>query len=185
MKTRLDLYNNSWYDPGGGRLKRLLWYFVNHLIFNHGLLPINGLKISILRLFGARLGKGIVLKPSINIKYPWRLSIGDYAWIGEGVWIDNLGQVEIGAHACLSQGCLLISGNHNYRAEKFDLLVGDIALEEGVWIGTKAVVCGGVRAGSHAVLSAGSVASSNLESWMIYRGNPAIPVRKRQINANH
>ena len=79
----------------------------------------------------------------------------------------------------------MISGNHNYRSEKFDLLVGDIALEEGVWIGTKAVVCGGVRAGSHAVLSAGSVASSNLEPWMIYRGNPAIPVRKRQINAIH
>ena len=77
MSTRLDLYNNSWYQPGGTALKRLLWYFVNHLVFNHGLLPLNGLKCMLLRLFGAQVGKGVVVKPSVNIKYPWRLSIGD------------------------------------------------------------------------------------------------------------
>ncbi len=182
MSTRLDLYNNSWYQPGGTALKRLLWYFVNHLVFNHGLLPLNGLKCMLLRLFGAQVGKGVVVKPSVNIKYPWRLSIGDYVWIGEKVWIDNLGNVSIGNHACLSQDCLLICGNHNYKSEKFDLMVGDISIGEGAWIGTRSVVCPGVRVGAHAVLSAGSTASSDLDAWTIYRGNPALAVKARKFH---
>lgn len=183
MGTRLDRYDNSWYRPGGSPLSRLLWYFVNHLVFNHGLLPVNGLKTFLLRLFGARVGKGVVIKPSVNIKYPWNLSIGDFSWIGEKVWIDNLAAVFIGSHCCLSQDSLLICGNHNYKSEKFDLMTGEIHLEDGVWIGTRATVCPGVRAGSHAVLVAGSVASSDLEPMTIYRGNPAIPLKKREMNA--
>jgi len=183
MGTRLDLYNNAWYKPGGSFAGRLLWYFVNHLIFNHGLLPVNGLKVRLLRLFGAKVGRGVVIKPSVNIKYPWRLSIGDYSWIGENVWIDNLAQVNIGPHCCLSQECLLICGNHNYKSRTFDLMIGEIHLEEGVWIGTRAIVCPGVYAGNHAVLSAGSVASSNLHPMTIYRGNPAVAVKTREMNA--
>ena len=179
METRLDLYDNSWYRPGGSALKRLLWYFTNQLVFVHGLLPVNGLKVILLRLFGARIGKGVVIKPSVNIKYPWNLRAGDYVWIGEDVWIDNLGEVSLGNHVCLSQGCLLICGNHNYRSPGFDLMVEGISLEAGVWIGTRAVVCPGVKAASHAVLAAGSVASSDMEAYTIYRGNPAQAVKKR------
>ena len=181
MKTRLDLYNNSWYRPGGSPLSRGLWYFVNHLIFNNGLFPFSGFKCTILRLFGARVGSGVVIKPSVNIKYPWRLEIGNHVWIGEGVWIDNLGQVKIGDHVCLSQGCLLLCGNHNYRKETFDLMVGDITLEEGVWIGARALLGPGVHAGTHSVLEAGSVSGKNLEAFTIYRGNPAAIVKKRQF----
>lgn len=181
MVTRLDRYDNAWYKPGGTAAGRLVWYFINHLIFNHGLLPLNGIKVILLRLFGAKIGKGVVIKPCVNIKYPWRLSIGDYSWIGERVWIDNLAQVSIGAHCCLSQESLLICGNHNYKKQGFDLITGEIHLEDGVWIGTRAVVCPGVRAGSHAVLSAGSVASSDLQPMVIYRGNPAVPVKSREI----
>lgn len=162
---------------------RVIWYFVNQLIFNNGMLPLNGLKVVILRLFGARIGSGVVIKPSVNIKYPWRLAIGDHVWIGENVWIDNLAQVTIGSHSCLSQGCLLICGNHDYKSPTFDLMTGEIYLEEGVWIGTRAVVCPGVMAGSHSVLSAGSVASSALQAGIIYRGNPAMPVKTREMNA--
>ena len=110
MQTRLDLYDNSWYKPGGTALSRLLWYFANQLIFNHHLLPLNALKCLLLRLFGAKVGKGVVIKPAVNIKYPWRLEIGDFVWIGEGVWIDNLGMVKLGSHVCLSQGSLLLAG---------------------------------------------------------------------------
>jgi putative colanic acid biosynthesis acetyltransferase WcaF len=118
----------------------------------------------------------------VNIKYPWRLEIGNFVWIGEEVWIDNLGQVKIGDHTCLSQGCLLLCGNHNYRKETFDLMVGDITLEEGVWIGAGAIVGPGVHAASHAVLEAGSVSGKNLDAWTIYRGNPAQRVKSRKFD---
>jgi putative colanic acid biosynthesis acetyltransferase WcaF len=121
------------------------------------------------------------IKPSVNIKYPWRLSIGDYSWIGENVWIDNLDNVTIGNHCCISQGVMLLCGNHNYKKTTFDLIIAPITLEDGVWIGAHSVVCPGVRCKSHTVLSINSVATSNLETDTIYQGNPAKAIRKRII----
>lgn len=179
-ETRLNSFDNSWYKPGG-HLKRLLWYFINILFFQNPFFPFVSIKRTILRLFGARIGKGVIVKPNVNIKYPWFLEIGDYSWIGEGVWIDNLTQVSIGANCCVSQGALLLSGNHNYKKESFDLILKSIVLEEGVWIGANSVVTQGVRCKSHSLLVVGSVASANLESYTIYRGNPAKAVKERVI----
>ena len=183
LKTDLSTYDNSWYDPGGGSLKRFLWYFTNIIFFLNPLNPVSSLKVAILRSFGARVGKGVVIKPSVNIKYPWHLEIGDYAWIGENVWIDNLDKVTIGANACLSQGALILSGNHNFKKTTFDLIVKPITIGEGAWIGAKATVSQGVTCGSHSVLTVGSVASGDLEPFGIYRGNPAELVKMRKIEA--
>lgn len=182
--TQLNTYDNSWYQPGGATIKRLLWYFVNILFFTNRLNPFISLKVRLLKLFGARIGKGVVIKPAVNIKYPWRLKIGDYAWIGEGVWIDNLADVTIGSHACISQGAMLLTGNHNYKKVSFDLMLKPIVLEAGVWIGAQAIVCPGVYAETHAILSVGSVATTRLEAYGIYQGNPAIFTRKREMNEN-
>lgn len=178
-RTRLDLYNNSWYQPGGNTLSRVLWYFTNALLFRSYLFPISGLKVFLLRLFGAKVGQGVVIKPNVNIKYPWKLTVGNYVWIGEEVWIDNLGLVSIGDHACLSQGALLLCGNHDYSRTTFDLQVGDIRLEEGAWAGARSLLGPGTHLQSHAVLTAGSVATGILEAWSVYRGNPAQKIRER------
>lgn len=180
-RTDLSAYNNDWYNPGASTLKRTLWYFVNALLFINPLNPVSSLKVKLLRLFGARVGKGVTLKPNINIKYPWLLEIGDHVWIGEGVWIDNLAPVSIGSHVCISQGALLLTGNHNYKKKTFDLMVGKITLADGAWIGAKSVVCPGVTCGSHSVLAVGSVAGKDLKPYFIYQGNPAVPVRERTI----
>lgn len=161
--------------------KRILWYFINILVYQHGLLPINGLKIFLLKLFGAKVSKGVVIKPSVNIKYPWKLTIGEYSWIGENVWIDNLSDVYIGNSVTISQGALLLTGSHDATKESFDFLSSQIILEDGVWIGAKAVVFGGVTCHSHAILGIASVAEKNLEPYVIYKGNPAVPVLKRVI----
>lgn len=179
LQTRLDQYDNSWYNPGSNGFVRLLWYYTNVLIFNHGLFPFSGLKVAALRLFGAKIGKGVVIKPSVNIKYPWNLRVGDYSWIGEEVWIDNLGLIDIGSNCCISQGALLLCGNHNYKKETFDLIVKPIVLENGAWVGAKSVVSPNVTMGSNSVLTAGSVATGVLESKWIYQGNPAVKLRPR------
>lgn len=181
MPTDLSRYDNAWYQPGGSPLKRVLWYFVNALFFISPLNPINSLKVSLLRAFGARVGEGVIIKPGVNIKYPWRLRIGDHVWIGERVWIDNLADVEIGPHCCLSQGAMLLTGNHHFKLPTFDLMTEGIVLEAGAWVGAQTVVTPGVKVGSHAVLTVGSVASQDLEPYTIYRGNPAQPVKKRVI----
>lgn len=181
-KTNLSSFDNKEYNPGS-KIKILLWYFVNHLIFKTYWFPVQGLKRFLLRLFGAKLGKGVVLKPGLNIKYPWFLEIGHHCWIGEDVWIDNLTFVTIANDVCLSQGCLLLTGSHNYKKSSFNLIVKPIHLGSGSWIGAKAIVCQGVSVGANSILSVGSVAMSDLEPNYIYKGNPALKIRERVFEA--
>ena len=178
MKTDLSIYDNKWYHPGSP-LKRGLWYVTSFIFFQAYLFPFSSFKVFLLRLFGAKLGRGVVIKPNVRIKYPWHLNVGDYTWIGEGVWIDNLEQVTIGKHVCLSQEAYLLTGNHNFRVPSFDLMVKPVVLEDGVWIGARAVVCPGVLCGSHSVLTVGSVATKDLTGYLIYQGNPAIAIKNR------
>jgi putative colanic acid biosynthesis acetyltransferase WcaF len=175
-------FNNDWYDVGRSRLVTILWYFTNILFFINPLNPISSLKVFLLRLFGAKIGKGVLIKPCVNIKYPWKLSIDDYSWIGENVWIDNLNDVSIGKNVCISQGAMLLTGNHNYKKTTFDLMIGTITLEEGSWIGAKSLVGPNVVCKSHSILAINSVAAQDLEPYTIYQGNPAQKVRQRIIN---
>ena len=133
MNKRSDLskFNNQNYNAGN-IIVRSLWYFVNILFFKSSLFPIYFLKVSLLKLFGAHLGKGVIIKPNVNIKYPWKLKLGNNVWIGENVWIDNLELVSMGNNVCISQGAVLICGNHNYKALSFDLISQPISLNDGV-----------------------------------------------------
>ena len=182
QKTDLSKFDNAWYNPGG-LFKRGVWFFVNVCVMQNRMNPFNGLRVFFLKIFGAKVGSGVVIKPNVNIKYPWKLEIGNNVWIGEQVWIDNLGEVKIGDNVCLSQGAMLLCGNHNYKKVEFDLIVGDINLEEGVWIGAHSVVCPGVNCKSHSILSVNSVAVKTLEPYTIYQGNPAVELRKREFNS--
>ncbi|SFV59725.1 acetyltransferase [hydrothermal vent metagenome] len=179
--VELRRYNKTGYNPGG-RTKRVLWYLTNMLFFKTQIPYPSLMKVSLLRLFGAKIGRGVVLKPNINIKYPWFLSLADYCWVGEGVWLDNLAEVKIGNNVVLSQGAYILTASHDYKKSKFDLKLGEIILEDGVWIGAKAIVTSGIKCHSHSVLTVGSVATSNLAPYMIYQGNPAKQKRKRQID---
>jgi putative colanic acid biosynthesis acetyltransferase WcaF len=179
-KINLNNYNNSWYKPGN-KLKCICWYFLNILILKNTLFPFSKIKVIILKCFGANIGKGVIIKPGVNIKYPWLLQIGNHVWIGENVWIDNLAQVTIEDHVCISQGAMILCGNHNYKKTTFDLMVNEIILEEGVWIGAKSVVCSGVRCKTHAILCISSIANIDLEPYTVYQGNPAKKIRNRVI----
>ena len=182
QQTDLSTYNNYPFHPGGNVLKRFLWLYVIAIFFKTSLLPFSGLKVFLLRLFGARVGKNVTIKPCVNIKYPWFLTIGNETWIGENAWIDCLVMITIGQNVCLSQGAVLLTGSHNYKKSTFDLITGSIVLEDGVWIGALAIVNQGITIASHAVLTAGSVATKNLEAYAIYQGNPAVKIRSRSIS---
>ena len=175
---KLKYFNNEWYKPGN-LVKRLLWYFINFIFFNRYWFPFSSIKVVILKLFGAKVGRHVVIKPKVKIKYPWNVSLGNFVWIGEGVWLDSLGKITIGNNVCISQGVYLLTGNHNYKINSFDLIVDNINIEDGVWIGAKSIVCPGVTCYQSAVLSVGSVATKDLESFSIYQGNPAKLTRKR------
>lgn len=174
------LYNTT-IDIGANLLVRACWYVTNVLFFKNPLNPLSALKVFLLRLFRAHIGTGVVIKPGVNIKYPWKLTVGNYTWIGEDVWIDNLSRVIIGNSVTISQGALLLTGSHDHTSQSFDFISNPITLEDGAWIGAKATVFGGVTMKSHSILGIASVAEKDLEPYLIYKGNPAIPIIERII----
>ena len=181
-KTDLSRFNNDWFDEGASKFKWLLWFVSNALFVTNPANPFNSIRVFVLRLFGAKIGKGVIIKHRVNVKFPWNLEIGDHCWIGEAVWIENQGKVKIGKSCCLSQGTVLMTGNHNYKKVTFDLIVKPITLEDGVWLGASSMITQGVTCHSHSVLGVASVASFDLESYTIYAGNPCKEIRKREMD---
>jgi len=180
MKIDLSKFTVGNYKAGP-KWKVLIWYFVNYYIFYSNFPWPYRFKAWLLKLFGAKIGAGLVIKTKVRIKNPWRLTIGDNCWIGEDVWIDNLEDVTMGSNVCLSQGALLLTGNHDYTVVDFPYRLGKIHIEDGVWIGAKAVVCPGVMCKAYAILTVSSVATKPLEEQGIYTGNPAVFVRTRKF----
>jgi len=180
IKVNLNKYNNVNYKAGS-KIKLIIWYFINQTIIKNKFLPFSALKKFFLQIFGAKIGREVVLKPGISVKYPWKLEVGDFSWIGEDVWIDNLDFVHIQDNVCISQGAMLLCGNHNYKKKYFDLIIKPIKIKSGAWVGAKSIVCPGVTLNSHSVLSVSSVATNDLEAYAIYSGNPAQKIRIRKI----
>lgn len=180
-KVRLVDFKGFQFDKGASKRKQALWYFVNALFVRASWNPFMGIKIFLLRLFGAKIGKGLIIKNNVTVKSPWNLIVGDYCWIGENVWIDNLDRVVIGSNVCISQGAMLLTGNHDYTVSNMPYRNAPINIADGAWIGAKAVVCPGVMVHGNAILTVGSVATKDMEENGIYQGNPARLLRKRII----
>lgn len=183
MMSEVDLssFTAGTFDKGAGRLKQVIWYFVNALFVRASWNPFMCGKIALLRAFGAKIGKGMVIKNNVCIKYPWKLIVGDRVWLGEGCWIDNLDKVTIGNDVCVSQGALLLTGNHDYTRATFDYRNAPIVLEDGVWIGAKAVVVPGVTVRTLSVLTVGAVILKDTEPYGIYQGVPAVKIKSRHV----
>ncbi len=179
-RMRLDLFDvASTLDRGRPAWFEALWYLVKTAFFLSALPWPSRLKCSLLRIFGARIGRGVVIKPRVNIYLPWRLEVGDHCWIGEEVFILNYDWVRIGNHACVSQRAFTCTGNHDFRDEKFSFRGAPIKVGDGAWVGASAFVGPGVEIGDEAVVSAGSVVLKSLPAGMVCSGNPAEPRSKR------
>ena len=181
MNVDLSNYSACAFDRGAGALKEGLWLVSSLLIFRLCPFSLSSLKRAVLRAFGGKIGRGVVIKPQVKITFPWKLEIGDYVWLGEECWLLNLERISLGNNVCISQRAFLCTGNHDYKSSTFDLIVKPISVEEGAWLGAGCWVGPGVRVGSHAVLTAGSVATRDLNRQCIYRGNPAEPVKHREM----
>jgi putative colanic acid biosynthesis acetyltransferase WcaF len=176
---RLDSFNRHGFDRGRSRIVEALWLICGGLFVSSGL-PGSLLRVLILRAFGAHISTGVVIKPHVRVKFPWRLSIGAYSWVGEDVWIDNLAQVSIGGQCCVSQAAYLCTGSHDWSKRTFDLMTKPIVIEDGAWICAKATVGPGVRVGEGAVLELGSVATRDLDPWTCHSTLQTETVKRRR-----
>jgi putative colanic acid biosynthesis acetyltransferase WcaF len=178
----LDLYTVGSYTPGAPFWKQLLWYGLGTPLVRSYWLPFSTFKVLILRCFGAKIGQKVRIKPGVRVKFPWRLAVGDFVWIGENAWLDNIAPIVIESHVCLSQDVYLCTGNHDWSHAEFKLVPAAIYIEEGSWIAARAVIGPGVTVGRGAVLGLGSVAGRSLQPMTIYAGNPAQPIKQRMIS---
>lgn len=179
--VHLERYNNRWYYPGRPFISRALWVFIGLPLFRSSLLPSSKLRVALLRLFGARIGRGVVIHSEVVVKYPWHLILGDHCWIGERVWIDNLTTVRLGNSVCVSQGAYLCTGNHDWSDPAFGLRIEPIQLFDGSWAGAQSTLLPGAVLSEGSVAAAGCVLAGTVPAFEIFGGNPAKFLRKRVI----
>lgn len=180
--VQLSRYRNDGYHPGRSIGMQILWFVVGLPLLRCAWLPLSGFRCWLLRQFGARIGTGVVCRPGMRVKYPWRLVVGDHSWIGEDCWIDNLADVTIGSNCCLSQASYLCTGNHDWSDVAFSLIVREIRIEDGCWIGARATLLPGVTLHTGAIAAAGSVIARSIPPQEIHAGNPARFVRQRTMH---
>jgi putative colanic acid biosynthesis acetyltransferase WcaF len=162
-------------------MKYACWLIISNFFFLTNIPYPVRFKVALLRIFGAKIGKSCVIKPWVKIKFPWKLVLGNHVWLGESAWIDNISNVTVGNHVCISQKALLLTGNHDYTSSSFDLLSKPINIEDGAWICANATVVGGVTVASHCVIGVGQLITKNTLPNEVYgKGLPA-SIRKREI----
>lgn len=181
VQVNLAQFENSWYRSGRSRFTEALWFLVGLPLLRCTINPSSSFRSRLLRLFGASIGKNVIMRPGLRVKYPWLLIVGDDCWLGEDVWIDNLALVRIGNNVCISQGAYFCTGNHDWSDPAFGLVVQPITVRDGSWAGARCTICPGVEFGEGSVAAAGSVVVKSLSPWTIYAGNPATATRMRVL----
>src|SRR5438874_4619858 len=174
----LSIYDNSDFDRGAPRWKEAAWALVRFLFFQSAFPWPSPLRCALLRVFGAKIGRGVVIRANVNISFPWRLTTDDHVWIGEDVGILTLAPVTIESNVCISQRAYLCTGSHDFRREDFKLKVAPITVREGSWIAAASFIGPGVEIGKGAVVAVGSVVYRNVAPNFLVRGNPAATVRE-------
>lgn len=133
----------------------------------------------LLKLFGAKIGKNVLIRPSCNVTYPWKLTIGDYSWIGDDVVLYTLGNIVIGANVVVSQRSYICTGSHDYRSVDFSIYQKAVHIKEQAWIATDVFVAPGITIGEGAVVGARSSVYQDVPDFMVCVGNPAKVIKAR------
>ena len=130
-------------------------------------------------LFGAKIGKRVLIRPGVRVTYPWNLTIGDYVWIGDNTTLYSVAEISIGSHSVISQEAYLCAGTHDYQDVSFRFVSAPIRIAEECWIAARAFIGPGVEIGHASVIGAGSVVMKSVGTETIVAGNPAKLVGKR------
>lgn len=171
----LSKYDQSWYDRGRPGWFVLLWWFVQAITFPLTLHQLSGVRCAILRVFGAKIGKGVLIRPTARITYPWKVSIGDYSWIGDDVTLYSLDRIEIGDNCVISQESYLCTGSHDINDPTFGLTTAPIKISPGVWVAADCFVGPGVEIGENSVIGARSSVFCDIPSDKVCWGTPCRP----------
>jgi putative colanic acid biosynthesis acetyltransferase WcaF len=179
QSTPRDLasYTPGGFDRGASLAKETIWVLVKWIFFQGAFPWPSALRVFWLRLFGAEVGEGVVIRSGVNITFPWRMRIGDHVWIGEEAFILSLAPVTIEGSVCISQRAFLCTGSHDHTKPSFDLKTAPITLRHGSWVAAQAFIGPGVEIGEGSVVAAGTVLMESVAARVLVRGNPGVVVK--------
>jgi putative colanic acid biosynthesis acetyltransferase WcaF len=156
-----------------------LWWLIQDTLFAWSPQFLYGWRRFLLRLFGAKIGGHVLIRPSVRVTYPWKLTVGDYTWLGDHVELYTLGEIQIGRHCVISQNCYLCTGSHDYKKSTFDIFALKINIGDQAWLAADVFVGPGVEIGEGSLVGVRSTVLNSLPGGMICYGSPAKPVRPR------
>lgn len=163
------------------RLARLLWGIIYVMLFKYSPRPFHFWRSFLLRLFGAKVGRGVHVYPGVKIWAPWNIEFGDECGVGGGATLYSQGKIILGKRSIVSQGAYLCTGSHDYTKSGHPLITAAIVIGDFAWIAAEAFVHPGVEIGEGVVVGARSVVVKSLPEWMVCAGNPCKPLKKRII----
>lgn len=157
-----------------------MWWLAQTVFFRTSPQFAYGFRRWLLRCFGAQVGRHVVIRPSVTVTYPWKVKIGDYAWIGDDVVLYSLGEIYIGPHAVVSQSSYLCAGDHDYAQPDFPIRARKITIGEQAWVAAGVFIAPGVTIGKGAVIGARSSVFGDMPAGKVCFGSPAKPIKQRE-----
>ncbi|MGB8689874.1 MAG: hormogonium polysaccharide biosynthesis acetyltransferase HpsU [Microcoleus sp.] len=178
----LRKYDRSKFDRGRPGWLILLWWLVQAIAFPLTPHPVNGLRRWLLRLFGSKIGFGVIIRPTARFTYPWKIEIGDFSWIGDDVVLYSLDRIAIGKHCVISQKSYLCTGTHDPQDSAFGLITASVTINNGVWIAADCFIGPGVEIGANALIGARSSVFKNMPASFVCTGSPCRARYPREIH---
>jgi putative colanic acid biosynthesis acetyltransferase WcaF len=179
---RLDKFSLPKGFRGKGAITVQLWWLIQSTFFSCSPQFMYKWRVWLLRMFGAQIGINVIIRPSVRVTYPWKLTIGDNTWVGDDVELYTLGEITIGKNAVVSQRSYLCTGSHDYQMLTFDIYAKPIVIEDEAWVATDVFIAPGITIGKGAVIAARSSVYKDMPVGMICMGNPAKPIKNRLDN---
>ena len=158
-----------------------LWWLVQSILFSNSPQFMYGFRRFLLRLFGAKIGKDVIIRPTVRITYPWKVSIGDYSWIGDDVVLYSLGEIEIGNNVVVSQKSYICAASHDYLKSNFPIFAQKVTIKDECWLATDVFVAPGITIHRGTVVGSRSSVYKDLPENKVCMGNPAKIIRERKI----
>ena len=181
MHQKLAKFKLPKYFRGQNGFTVQFWWLVQSTLFSMSPQCMYSWRNWLLKLFGAKVGKGVIIRPTVRITYPWKISIGNHSWIGDHAELYSLGEINIGSNSVISQNSYLCAASHDYAKETFDIYAKKITIEDEVWVASDVFVAPGVTIKKGAVIGARSTVLNDMPEGMICYGYPCKPIKPRTV----
>jgi putative colanic acid biosynthesis acetyltransferase WcaF len=184
----VSLVNNNTYQGPSfsiqNRVGRVVWSIIYQLLFRFSPRPFHRWRSFLLKLFGAKVGKGVHVYPAVKIWAPWNLELGDECGVGNGAILYSQGKITLGYRSIISQGVHICTGTHDYTVSGHPLITAPIIIEDKAWVAAEAFIHPGITIGEGAVIGARSVVTKDMPAWMVCAGHPCKVIKERVITDN-